>query len=149
MTKDYPGMMAGDDFDPNALDIGIRETVLLLRKAGFETFMSCEGGKGHSFRHETIGLRLRGDYFKFRDRLAKFLRSQGMQWFQVCLMTDYHPSFPGGRNYVYLEGIDLLSKEKKRRVLESSARRERKATQQLREMGFDVPTRRKSKRVPG
>ena len=50
-------------------------------------------------------------------------------------MTDYHPSYPEGRRYVYLEGLDLLSPEKRRRVLESARRRERAAARRLRGMG--------------
>ena len=38
------------------LDDGICEIVLLLRKAGFKTFTSCEGGRGHPFREPTVGL---------------------------------------------------------------------------------------------
>ena len=60
-------------FDPNMLDDGIREIVLLLRQAGYKTFTSCEGGRGHPFREPTVGLKLEGDYFQFRDRLVGFL----------------------------------------------------------------------------
>ena len=48
--------MAHGKPNPSDLDPGIRDAVLLLQKAGFKTFTSCEGGRGHSFRHETIGL---------------------------------------------------------------------------------------------
>ena len=74
--------------DTSDLDPGIRDAVLLLQKAGFKTFTSCEGGRGHSFRHETIGLELDGDYRSFQKRLVKFLRSQGMQCFQVNLVAS-------------------------------------------------------------
>ena len=107
--------MAHSKLDLNDIDPGIRDAVVLLRSAGFKTFTSCEGGKGHSFRHETIGLELDGDYRSFHKRLVKFLRSQGMRCFQVNLFTDYHPSHPEGKSCVYLEGLDLLSPEKKKR----------------------------------
>lgn len=38
--------MSSNDIDPADLDDGIRDTVILLWKAGFRTFTSCEGGKG-------------------------------------------------------------------------------------------------------
>lgn len=40
-------------FDP-ALDAGIREAVETLRAAGVETFESCQGGEGHSYREPTV-----------------------------------------------------------------------------------------------
>ena len=36
------------------IDQGIREAVLILRRAGIETFESCQGGKGHAFDEPTI-----------------------------------------------------------------------------------------------
>jgi hypothetical protein len=36
------------------LDPGIRDAVLILRRAGVETFESCEGGAGHAFDVPTI-----------------------------------------------------------------------------------------------
>ena len=96
-------------FNPAELDDGIRDTVVLLWKAGFRTFTSCEGGKGHSFRYGTVGLELDGDYFKFQKRLVEFLRSQGMQNFTISLVTHFHPDYPEGKGSVYLEGLDLLS----------------------------------------
>lgn len=62
--------------DPSHLDDGIRDSVLMLWRAGYKTFTSCEGGHGHSFRHSTIGIKLIGDYFEFRDGLAEFLRKR-------------------------------------------------------------------------
>jgi hypothetical protein len=41
------------------IDPGIREAVLILRRAGIETFESCEGGAGHAFDVPTI--RFNGD----------------------------------------------------------------------------------------
>ena len=80
------------------LDPGIRDAVILLWKGGFKTFTSCEGGKGHSFRHGTIGLELDSDYRSFQKKLVKFLRSQGMEQFTVSLVTDY----PAEKSVVYL-----------------------------------------------
>ena len=36
------------------LDAGIRHAVLILRRAGVETFESCEGGPGHAFEVPTV-----------------------------------------------------------------------------------------------
>jgi hypothetical protein len=123
--------MARSKPDASDLDPGIRDAVLLLCKAGFKTFTSCEGGRGHGFRHETIGLELDGDYHSFHKRLVECLRSQGMENFTVSLVTDY----PKGKSYVYLEGLDLLSAEKRRRVVESVKRRERTLRSQMRKLG--------------
>jgi hypothetical protein len=131
--------MPAGRFNPKDLDDGIRDTVLLLWKAGFKTFTSCEGGRGHSFRHETIGLELEGKYPSFHKRIVRFLRSQRMQNFTVSLVTDYSPDHPAGKSRVYVEGLDLLSEDKRRRVLQSVHRRERRLRRQLRELGLDVP----------
>ena len=118
--------MSFDDIDPNDLDDGIRDAVVLLWKGGFRTFTSCEGGKGHSFRYGTIGLDLEGDYPEFQRKVVEFLRSQGMQNFTVSLVTDFHPDYPEGKSSVYLEGLDLLSKDKRKRVMRSINRKERR-----------------------
>ena len=130
--------IAGNDCDPSELDDGIRDTVVLLWEAGFKTFTSCEGGRGHSFRNETIGLELDEGFAVFQKRLVKFLRSQGMGVFSISLKTDYHPDCPEGKSMVYLDGLDILSKDKRKRVLKSSKRRERKVLRQLRELGIEV-----------
>ena len=100
---------------PNPLDFdnGIRESVLLLWKGRFKTFTCCEGGRGHAFRYPTIGVKLVGDYFRFRDRLAEFLQSKGRSTFEISLMTCYHPSYRKPREHVYVEGFDLLSAQKR------------------------------------
>lgn len=36
------------------LDPGIADAVMALRKAGIETFESCEGGPGHSYPEPTV-----------------------------------------------------------------------------------------------
>ncbi len=117
---------------PSDLDPGIRDVVLLLRKVGFKTFTSCEGGRGHSFRHETVGLVLYGDYRSFHKKLVRFLRSHGMENFTVSLVTDY----PVGKSYVYLEGLDLLSPDKKKKAIKAVRRKERKLHSLMRELGI-------------
>ena len=113
--------------DPNDLDEGICDAVLLLHKAGFKTFTSCEGGWGHSFRHETIGLELDGDYRFFQKKLVGFLRSNGIENFTINLVTDY----PKGKSFVYLEGLDILSAAKKTKVIEAVKRKERRLRREL------------------
>lgn len=119
--------MARSKHDTGDLDPGIRDTVLLLWKAGFKTFTSCDGGKGHSFRHATIGLELDGDYRSLQTKLVKFLRSQRMENFTISLVTDY----PAGKSCVYLEGLDLLSAEKRKLVIEAVRRKEKRLRTQL------------------
>ena len=116
---------------PRELDDGIRDTVVLLWKAGFKTFTSCEGGRGHSFQHETIGLELEGDYPRFQKRFVRFLRSHGMGNFTISLVTDYHPDHPEGKSCVYLAGLDILSEKKRKQVIETSKRREWKLRRQF------------------
>ena len=43
-----------DDCDYDSLDAGIRDYVRILRKAGIETYESCEGGEGHAYPEPTI-----------------------------------------------------------------------------------------------
>jgi len=115
-------VIQGLDGKTRMLDPGIRNTVLLLQKNGFQTFTSCEGGRGHAFQIGTIGLELDEPYSTFQKRLVKFLRSHGIENFTLSLMTDY----PEGGKYVYLSGLDILSDEKRARVIESIKRRERR-----------------------
>jgi len=42
-----------DDFDP-PLDAGIAHVVLVLRRAGVETYESCEGGPGHAYPEPAV-----------------------------------------------------------------------------------------------
>ena len=104
--------MPNHGIDPMDLDEGIRDAVVLLWTGGFRTFTSCEGGKGHSFQHETIGLELEGDYPRFHKKFVRFLRSRGMESFTISLVTDYHPDYPEGKRCVYLSGLDILSERK-------------------------------------
>jgi len=121
---------------PKSLDDGIRDTVMLLRDAGFKTFTSCQGGRGHAFQYETIGLVLEGRYPDFEKRLARFLHAQGMQNFSISLTTDFHPDCPKGKRCVYLSGLDILSLDGKRRAIEIAKRKGRQALRQLRERGL-------------
>lgn len=126
------------DTIPHNLDHGIRDAVVLLNQGGFRTFTSCEGGRGHTFQHETIGLELEGSYAAFQKRLVGFLRSHGMENLMVSLVTDYHPDCAKGKRCVYLSGLDLLSDEKRRKVMASIKRKERRLRRQLEEMGSEV-----------
>jgi hypothetical protein len=115
----------------NQLDDGIRDAVRTLHKAGFKTFTSCEGGRGHAFRHPTIGVELDGEFIALRDRLAEVLQLHGCQSFEISLMCCYHPSEASPTSIVYVEGIDLLSDVKRRRVLDSIRRKERRLQREL------------------
>lgn len=124
--------MARHKIDLNDLDPGIRDAVLLLWKGGYKTFTSCEGGRGHSFRHETIGLELDGDYRSFEKRLVRFLQANSIEQVTISLVTDY----PDGKQCVYLSGLDLLSAKKRKSVIETSKRRDRRLLRQMREEGI-------------
>ena len=123
-------MTPSEHMDPRELDAGIRDAVVLLQEGGFRTFTSCEGGRGHSFQHVTIGLELEGSYTTFHKKLVRFLRSHGMENFTISLVTDY----PKGKRYVYLSGLDILSEKKRKQVIESIKRRERKLRRELEEV---------------
>lgn len=119
-------------FDPDTLDDGIREIVLLLRKAGYRTFTSCEGGRGHPFRDPTVGLKFKGDYFQVRDRLVQFLQAHDRRSFEITLVSSY----PKGKHYVYLTGFDIASAEKRKKIGRSIKQRERRLTQRLKREGL-------------
>jgi hypothetical protein len=51
MSPEVEGL--GEVFDP-ALDPGIEQVVIALRRAGVETFESCEGGAGHAYAEPTV-----------------------------------------------------------------------------------------------
>ena len=123
------------DFHPRDLDDGIRDAVLLLNQGGFRTFTSCEGGRGHAFQQETIGLEIKGSYFPFQRRLVRFLRSHGKKHFTINLVTN----FPSGNRFVYLSGVDLLSGEKREKVMATIRRQERRLWRRLEELGVPVP----------
>ena len=71
---------------------------------------------------------------------VRLLRSHGMENFTISFVTDYHPDHPEGKRFVYLEGLDVLSEKKKKQVLETSKRRERRLLRRLKEMGRELPT---------
>ena len=127
---------ARDEVYPKSLDDGIRDTVMLLRDAGFKTFTSCQGGRGHAFQYETIGMEMEGRYADFEKRLVRFLHAKGMKDFTISLTTDYTSDCPMGKRYVYLSGLDILSLDEQRRVIETCKRKARQAVRQLREIGL-------------
>jgi hypothetical protein len=46
-------MASAGDFDP-PLDTGIARQVMILRAGGVETYESCQGGPGHSYKEPTV-----------------------------------------------------------------------------------------------
>lgn len=120
----------------DTLDDGIREIVLLLRKARYKTFTSCEGGKGHPFPEPTVGLKFDGDYFQFRDRLVQFLHSHGRRFFEITLVSSYNRKYPRGKHYVYLVGFDIASPEKRKKIDRLIKRRERRLVHRLERQGM-------------
>jgi len=46
--------MDDHEFDITQVDVEIRPVVTLLREAGFKTFTSCSGGKGHCFNKPIV-----------------------------------------------------------------------------------------------
>ncbi len=44
--------LLGEDFDPLRLDEGIRDLVVDLNQADYQTLASCQGGKGHHWSYE-------------------------------------------------------------------------------------------------
>jgi hypothetical protein len=46
-------VLMNKEYDP-PLDPGIKQAVELLQTAGIETYESCEGGPGHSYKEPTI-----------------------------------------------------------------------------------------------
>ena len=75
-----------------------------------------------------------GEYPAFYERLARFLRSQGMKSFRISLVTDYTVTCPEGEVLVYLEGLDILSEAKCQQVLRTVCCRERRLRRQLQEI---------------
>ena len=62
------------------LDEGIKEAVIFLRKHGFETFASCQGGEGHCYPEPTI--RFFGSEFDL-IRAYELCHIQGMNVFNA------------------------------------------------------------------
>ena len=59
------------------------------------------------------------------------LAAKGMQNFTVSLVTNYTADHAKGKSCVYVEGLDLLSADKRRRVIETITRNERRLRRQL------------------
>ena len=76
---------------------------------------------------------LEGSYPTFQKRLVRFLRSHGMVNFTIDLVTN----FPSGNRYIYLSGVDLLSGEKREKVMASIKRKERRLWRRLEELGIE------------
>jgi len=53
-------LMDAESFDPAELDDGIRDVVLAMRDAGFDTIGSCQGGQGHAHLRPIVFVRSRG-----------------------------------------------------------------------------------------
>jgi hypothetical protein len=121
--------------DLHMLDAGIQEIVLLLRQAGYKTFTSCEGGRGHAFREPTVGLNFKGDYFAFRDRLVEFLHAHGRRFFEVVLVSSY----PKGKHYVYLQGFDIASTETRKKMERTMKQQRRRLIERLERKGLLKP----------
>lgn len=119
-----------------SIDDGIRDTVISLRMAGYHTFTSCEGGKGHAFSEPTVGLNYQGDYFAFRDRLVKFLYSHRRRLFEIILVSSYDHNHLNGKHYVYLKGFDIASPEKRKSMSRSIRQLEQNCLRQLEQNGL-------------
>jgi len=62
------------------LDEGIKDAVIFLRKHGFETFASCQGGEGHCYPEPTV--RFFGSEFDL-IRAYELCHIQGMNVFNA------------------------------------------------------------------
>jgi hypothetical protein len=93
--------------------------------------------QGPQFPARNHRLELDGEFSEFEKRLVAFLWSQGMQNFTISLVTDYSRDHPEGKRFVYVEGLDLLSEGKRRRVIQSVHWKERRLWRRLREMGIE------------
>ncbi len=76
-----------EDFDLEMIDEGIRERVVLLRNAGYQTFTSCQGGEGHCFKEPTIGIMLPKlkEFMSWRSELMEFLFANKLNPFTIEL----------------------------------------------------------------
>lgn len=80
-------------FDP-PLDAGIATYVVALKRAGIETFESCEGGPGHAFPEPTV--RFHGDRAEGLRALAAALDVQlpVRELRRVWVVLDGEPTGP-------------------------------------------------------
>jgi hypothetical protein len=96
--------MITDLADPAELDPLIRETVLLLRGAGFKTFSSCQGTKGHGYHLPTVRMNVDegASARQTRDRLIRFLADRQTTGFTVHCAYDYGGPEHGARTGEWL-----------------------------------------------
>jgi hypothetical protein len=82
-----------ETFDP-PLDAGIESAVVALRRAGIETFESCEGGPGHAYPEPTV--RFHGQqpegFRALSAAMAAGLRVAGLR--RVWPILDEEPTGP-------------------------------------------------------
>ena len=88
------------------VDTGIRPIVELLNEAGYETFMSCQGGEGHSSLRPVVGIFVHGDYFEFREKFVEFLNSH-VNRFSLTIRTEHGTCTPTCTPTCYLELYSL------------------------------------------
>ena len=76
------------------LDAGIADTVGVLRKAGVETYESCEGGEGHAYPTPTV--RFHGESVEGLRALAVALQEElpVAELRRVWVMQDGEPNGP-------------------------------------------------------
>jgi len=76
-----PGrLMNASSFDAAELDDGIRDVVVAMRNAGFDTWSSCQGGEGHLYRYPMVIVRIRESCDKERYLLSKWLLENRTRW---------------------------------------------------------------------
>lgn len=78
--------ISGKEFEESTIEPGIRDVVLFLRKHGFVTFASCEGGEGHP--RDTAWVRVASEGNRnfisgTRIRLAQILIDGGYREFTL------------------------------------------------------------------
>jgi len=92
------------------LDPGIAPVVELLRRKGFNTFASCEGGEGHAFTHPTVRIEPLSIYYMSGNaiELALVLSVAGYQGYSIKQINSFQVSpvpWTGqpGLNYIEVE----------------------------------------------
>jgi hypothetical protein len=90
--------MSEEDEAIPGLDLGIRTAVSVLRRAGIETFESCEGGPGHSYPEPAVRF-LGQRYEGYRALSAAMLGSAeiGLRLYalrRIWLVDDGEPTGP-------------------------------------------------------
>ena len=76
----------------DALDPEIRSLVMGLRKAGFNTSMSCQGGAGHLFELPVIGIELPtfDDAVHQREKLVAWFGRRGWNGYDISVHHWYN-----------------------------------------------------------